>query len=179
MATRLPSERSTSARKGRACIAALRAWAAFASLALSVPAAHAGGFIQINTPSIVLAPTPSDYLNDYVEATGVSGIQVKLKNTGSTGLTLMVRCPDPAPPIALADLMLRTLTPPGPGGLTMSAFTPVSGLNQRVWSSGVQQGPFTTVSVDVRIRNLFGYDDAAIGGTTAYANTLVFTVVEP
>jgi len=33
------------------------------------------------------------------------------------------------------------------------------------------------VTTDIRIQNLSGYPDAAGGGTTAYTNTLTYTVV--
>jgi hypothetical protein len=43
--------------------------------------ASAAAFINIVTPAITLAPTPTDYANDYVEATGVDGMSVKVRPT--------------------------------------------------------------------------------------------------
>ena len=141
--------------------------------------AHANGFIQISTASMVLTPTPADYANDYVEAIGAAGLQLKVKNTGKTGVTVMVRVISTPPAIAPGDLLVRTLTPPGPGGGSMSLYTSPTAVNQRLWSTGAPQGPFANIGIDVRIRNLMNYDDAAGGGTTGYSNTLMFTIFEP
>jgi hypothetical protein len=140
--------------------------------------AVAGGFINIVTDALVLAPTPTDYANDYVEATGVAGLGVKVKNTGPAGLTLLVRAVAPSA-IATGDLLVRTLTPPGTGGITLSTYTALGPTNLTLWTSGVPQGPFIQVNLDVRIRNLWNYDDTGTTGTTNYTNTLIFTVVEP
>ena len=74
---------------------------------------------------------------------------------------------------------MRTLTPPGAGGTSLTSYTGVALTNLTLWSSGVALGPFTFVGVDVRIRNLSRYGDAGTGGTTGYSNTLVFTVITP
>jgi hypothetical protein len=138
----------------------------------------AGTFINIVDSALILAPTPTDYAKDYVEATGASGLSVKVKNTGSSGLTLLVRMAAPSA-IAAGDLLVRTLTPPGLGGTTLSAYTAIGSTYLTLWASGVPQGPFVAVDMDVRVRNLFNYDDSATAGTTGYTNTLIFTVVEP
>lgn len=143
---------------------------------LAPAAARAGGFLQIRDDTETLIPTPTDYDNDYVQANGALALRVK--NTGSTGLTVLVRCADAAPRIALSDLLLRTPTPPGAGGSSMAAFTAMSAVNQRLWSSAAPQGPFADLTIDIRIRNLFNYD-GGITGTANYQNTLTFTVVEP
>jgi hypothetical protein len=146
---------------------------------LATAPAGAAPFISIVTDAITLIPTPTDYVNDYVEATGAAGIGVKVKNTSSSGLHLLVRSASASPPIALGDLLVRTLTAPGAGGVTSSAYTPLSATTLALWSSGVPQGPFVQVNVDLRIRNLWSYDDTGTVGTTLYTNTLIFTVVEP
>jgi hypothetical protein len=71
------------------------------------------------------------------------------------------------------------MTPPGTGGSTLITYTPLGATNLNLWSTGVVQGPFVVVQMDVRIRNLFGYVDAGAAGTTSYTNTLTFTVFEP
>jgi hypothetical protein len=151
------------------------------ALALGLATARevaAGPFINIVDDALVLSPTPDDYVNDYVEATGAAGLGVKVKNTGSTGLTLLVRVAAPSA-IAAGDLLVRTLTPPGPGGITLSAYTAIGPSNLTLWTSGVPQGPFVQIDMDVRIKNLLNYDDNAAAGTTGYTNTLIFTVIEP
>ena len=157
-----------------------RSWIVALGLGLSLIASRevaAGTFINILDSSLILTPTPADYANDYVEATGASGLGVKVKNTGSAGLTLLVRMATPSA-IAGGDLLVRTLTPPGSGGTTLSAYTALGSTNLTLWTSGVPQGPFFEVDMDVRVRNLFNYDDSAAAGTTSYTNTLIFTVIE-
>ncbi len=141
------------------------------------PAAAANGFINIIDNAITLTPTASDYSNDYVEVTGATGLRVDVKSNSPTGLVLFVKCADAAPRIALTDFLTRTLTAPGTGGSSMTSYTAVTSFNQALWSTGVPQGPFEQVNIDVRIKNLFGYTDAISGGTSAYTNTLTFTVV--
>ena len=136
-------------------------------------------FLQVDTPAVTLNPGASDYARDYAELTGISGIRLKVKTTVLTGMSVLFRCSDPAPRIALSDLMVRTPTPPGLAGASLSSFTPVAATNQFLWSSGLSIAPFFYVYADVRIRNLIGYDDAPGGSTTSYTNTLTFTVVSP
>jgi hypothetical protein len=140
-------------------------------------AASANAMIQILDPAIVLVPTPTDYDNDYVEAAGASGLRVRVKTNSSTGMVLMVRCPDAVPQIALADLLVRTQTAAGAGGATMGAYTAITAADQNLWSTGVAQHPWQTVTTDIRVQNLFSYDDAVGGSTTNYTNTLTYTVV--
>jgi hypothetical protein len=141
--------------------------------------AGATPFIDIVDSALTLTPTPTDYENDYVEATGAAGMAIKVKNNSSAGLVLMVRSASAAPAIALGDLLVRTSTPPGTGGTSLITYTPLGATHLNLWSTGVTQGPFIVVDMDVRIRNLFSYDDANGGATTPYVNTLVFTVIEP
>lgn len=137
--------------------------------------ACAGAIIQIRDGTETLIPVPADYDNDYVQANGAFALRVK--NTGA-GFTVLVRCADAAPQIALNDLLLRTPTPPMAGGSSMSGFTAMRVVNQRLWSAGARQVQFVDLSVDVRIRNLFNYGGGTTGATT-YQNTLTFTIVEP
>lgn len=140
-------------------------------------AASASAMIQILDPAITLVPTPTDYDNDFVDAAGASGLRVRVKTNSSTGMVLMVRCPDAVPQIALADLLVRTQDAPGAGGATMASYTAITGADQNLWSTGVAQHPWQTVTTDIRIQNIFNYDDAVGGGTTNYTNTLTYTVV--
>ena len=155
--------------------------AAMLTLGLAWPERDAGAapFINIVNDALVLTPTPTDYANDYVEATGAAGLAVKVKNTSTNGLMLLVRASSAAPSIAPGDLLVRTLTPPGVGGTTLSTYTVLGPTNMTLWTSGVPQGPFIEVDMDVRIRNLYNYDDTGSVGTTPYTNTLIFTVIEP
>ena len=160
--------------------AAAAPWLGIATLVVSLfapaRAAHANGFIQVRDDTESLIPTPADYDDDFVQVNGAFGLRVK--NTGATGLAVLVRCADAAPQIALGDLLLRTPTPPGAGGSSMFAFTATSVVNQRLWSSGVPQSPFADIRIDVRIRNLFNYGGGT-AGTATYQNTLTFTIIEP
>ncbi len=140
-------------------------------------AANAMAMIQILDPAVTLVPTPTDYDNNYVEAAGASGLRVQVKTNSSTGLVLKVRCPDATPQIALADLLLKTATPPGSGGSSLPLYTSVSAVDQDLWSTGASQHSWAVVTTDIRIQNLMNYDDTAGGGTTDYTNTLTYTVV--
>jgi hypothetical protein len=154
------------------------AWAAPDSGTSNVVlAAAANSMIQITDAAVTLAPTSTDYSNNFVQATGASGLRVDVKTNSSTGMVLRVRCSDAAPRIALSDLLIRTQTPPGTGGTTMSSFTPISAVDQNLWSTTIAQHPWMTVTTDLRIQNLMNYDDAAGGGPTNYTNTLTYTVI--
>ena len=172
--------RRKSARTGSRSGARVTATAVLVCVALLAHArlTSAAAFINIVTPALTLAPTPTDYANDYVEATGPDGMAVKVKTNSPNGLILMVRSSG-SPQIASSDLLVRTLTPPGTGGSSLITYTPLGVTNLNLWSTGVAQGPFIVVQMDVRIRNLFGYGDAGAVGTTSYTNTLTFTVIEP
>ena len=141
------------------------------------PAAAANGFINVIDNAMTLTPTATDYGNDYVEITGASGLRVEVKSNSPTGLVLYVRCADAAPRIALADFLIRTLSAAGTGGSSITTYTAVTASDQALWSTGVAQGPFAQINLDIRIKNLFGYNDATSGTTTVYTDNLTFTVV--
>jgi len=180
MELRRGKRRRKSARTGQASGACAIASAILcvALLWFSVGVASATAFINIVTPALTLTPTPTDYANDFVEATGPAGVAVKVKTNSPNGLILMVRSSGTTQ-IASSDLLVRTMTPPGTGGSALITYTPLGATNLNLWSTGVAQGPFVVVQMDVRIRNLFGYGDAGAAGTTSYTNTLTFTVFEP
>src|SRR5437867_3965416 len=90
------------------------------------PAAAANGFLNVIDTAVTLTPTAADYSRDYVEITGATGLRVEVKSNSPTGLVLFVKCVDAAPRVALADLLVRTLTPPGTGGTSMATYTAVS-----------------------------------------------------
>ena len=168
-------EKRSSARRAFAAVAMCFA------LALLPPglARAASLFLQVDTPAVTLTPASGDYARDYVEVTGASGIQLRIKTNDPVGMSILVRCPDPAPQIALNDFLVRTLTPPGNGGSALSTYTPIQATNLSLWSTGNMLAPFFVVSTDVRVRNLIGYNASPTAGTTAYTNSLVFTVVSP
>jgi hypothetical protein len=137
--------------------------------------------IRVDDPAITLTPTPADYNQDFVDATGSNGIRLRVKTQNPLlGCHVFVRCSDAAPQIALNDLMVRTTAPPGAGGTALSVFTPISAVNQTLWSSGQPLPGFSTqLTCDVRVRNLMNYNDSPMAGTTAYQNTLTFTILSP
>ncbi len=143
----------------------------------TVPAAAANLFVQVLTPAVTLAPATVDYDRGYIEAAGVSGIVVRVKTNDPVGMSILVRCADPNPQIALSDLLVRTLTPPGAGGSSLATYTPILATNQVLWTTGTSVAPFFNVTTDVRIQNIFNYDDAGGAGVTNYTDTLVYTVV--
>ena len=145
----------------------------------TAPVQAAEAFVHINTPSLTLTPSAQDYANDYVDAVGSSGIDVKVKTNSPTGLILKVRSSGAGNTIRLGDLLLRTLTPAGPGGAALISWTPLGLTDLNLWSIGIAQGPFVSVATDVRIRNLGDYDDLPNAGYTFYTHTFVFTVVSP
>lgn len=140
-------------------------------------AATANTMIQILDPAITLSPTPTDYDNDYVDAAGASGLRVRVKTNSSTGMMLSVRCSDASPEIALTDLLVRTTTPAGTGGSALASYTAIPASDMTLWSTGVAQHTWQTVTTDVRVQNLIGYNDGAGPGVTNYTNTLTYTVV--
>ena len=156
---------------------ASRAWAASTDASNLTLAASANSMIQIVDASLILTPTGTDYDNNYVQVTGASGLRVNVKTNSSGGMVLRIKCADAAPQIALSDLLVRTLTPPGPGGTALSTFSPVTASDQNLWSTTQAQHPWLTVTTDIKIQNLLNYNDAAGGGTTNYTNTLTFTVI--
>ncbi len=132
--------------------------------------------IVILDTATLITPTASDYAIGYVDAAGASGQRVRIKTNSMTGMALMVRCSDPAPQIALSDLLVRTLTPPGPFGFSLASYTPIQAVDQTLWTTTIRLGPWTVVTTDLRIQNLMNYDDQPGGGTTGYTNTLTYTV---
>jgi len=153
------------------------AFAATTGTATVTLAASANAMIQILDPAITLTPTAADYANNLVDAVGPAGLRVQVKTNSSTGMALMVRCADAAPQIALADLLIRTLTAPGTGGTSLAGFTAITAANQNLWTTNVAQHPWQIVTTDVRVLNLINYNDAISAGTTDYTNTLTYTVV--
>ena len=153
------------------------AWAATSGTSNVTLAASATSQIVIVDTDVMLNPTSTDYGNDFVQATGGSGLRVNVKTNSSGGMVLRVKCADASPQIALSDLLVRTQTPAGTGGSTMSSFTAITASDQNLWSTTVGQGPWTTVTTDLKIQNLGNYPDAAGGSTTNYTNTLTYTVV--
>ena len=143
------------------------------------PASAASLFLQVMTPAVTLTPSATDYVNDYVEVMGASGIELRIKTNDPVGMSILVRCSDPAPQVALNDFLVRTTTPPGAGGSALSSYAPISATNVFLWSTGTTLAPFFSVFTDIRIRNLIRYDDSPSAGTANYMNTLVFTVVSP
>jgi hypothetical protein len=139
--------------------------------------ASANAMVQILDPTVALAPTATDYDNDYVEAAGASGLRVRVKTNSTTGMALMVRCDDVSPQIALADLMFKTATAPGGAGSSIASYTAMTATDQTMWTSTVKEAAWVTVTTDVRVQNLFNYGDAIGGGTTDYTNTLTYTVI--
>src|SRR5689334_1615747 len=121
-------------------------FAATSGTATVTLAANANAFIDVLDPSITLTPTATDYVNDYVEAAGPLGLRVRVKSNSSTGMSLLVRCGDASPQIALADLFVRTQTAAGSGGTTMGTYTAITSSNQTLWTTGVAQGPFFTIT---------------------------------
>ncbi|HTK30488.1 MAG TPA: hypothetical protein VL332_00890 [Candidatus Saccharimonadaceae bacterium] len=132
--------------------------------------------INILTPALVLAPTATDYANNFVEAAGASGLQVQVKSNSITGMSLSVRSSG-APQIALADFLVRTTTDPGPLGFRRSTYTALPTTDLLMWSTLVRVNGWRTVTTDVRLQNIFNYNDAGGAGTTSYTNTLTYTLV--
>lgn len=162
------------------CLAtALPALAATTGTSNVTLAAAANSMVDILDATLTLTPSSTDYDNDYVQATGASGLRVRVKTNSSNGVTLQVKCADASPQIALSDILLKTATAAGTGGTTMSSFTAVTATNQTLWSTTVAQHPWQTVTTDVRVQNLGNYDDAPGGSTTPYTNTLTYTVFTP
>ena len=67
--------------------------------------------------------------------------------------------------------------PPGSGGSSMSTYTAITASNQTLWTTGVAQGPFQTITTDVKVQNINAYTDASGGGATNDTNTLTYSVI--
>lgn len=143
----------------------------------AAPVSAASAHINILDPAMTLTPNATDYANDYVQITGATGLRVQLWTNSATGMALYVQCTDAAPRIALADFLVKTGTPPGTGGTSLTTYTAVSSTNLALWSSGVAVAMWGQVNVDVRIQNLYAYPDAPGGGATNYTDNLTFTVL--
>lgn len=160
-----------------ATIAPLLAQAATTDNATVTLAAQTQVQLSVLDPAITLTPTTTDYDNDFVDAAGGSGIRVDVKTNSSTGAALLISCQDATPQIALADLLVRTQTPPQGGGTRIASYTPITAVNQTLWSSTTAIHGWLAVTTDVRIQNLMNYDDSSAPGVTNYTNTLTYSIV--
>ena len=139
--------------------------------------ASAHAKIQIVDASITMAPTATDYDNEFVEAAGANGLRVQVKTNSSTGMALLVRCDDAAPQIALADMLFKTATAPGGAGGSIAAYTAMTAVDQTLWETTSRQSPWLVITTDIRVDNLFNYEDGIGAGTTDYTNTLTYSVI--
>jgi hypothetical protein len=117
--------------------------------------------ITIVDASRALAPLQGDYETGYVESTAPSGgIQVRVTTDNAAGVVLYIRVKGPT------------------AGGVIPSYTPLAAGDQAFWSTG---GPVTDqdVDTDVRVANLWAYEDAGGAGTADYVNTVTYTVVEP
>ncbi len=133
--------------------------------------------IEVLDASITLSPDQANYEAGQVDALGASGIDVRIRTNSSTGAILQVRCADGSPEIALADLLFRTQTAAGGSGSTQGTFTAITASDQNLWSTTTTSPTYSTIQTDIRVQNLWDYSDAGGGGTTAYTNTLTYTIV--
>jgi hypothetical protein len=140
-------------------------------------AAQATVQLSVLDPAITLNPSTTDYDNGYVDAAGASGIRVNVKSNSSTGAALLITCQDASPQVALADLLVRTQTAPQGGGTSIASYTPITAVNQTLWSSTTAIHGWSTVTTDVRIQNLMNYDDPSGPGVTDYTNTLTYSII--
>ncbi len=140
---------------------------------------QAGATVQIEVldPSITLTPNQTNYDLGYVDALGAAGIDVRIRTNSSTGAITKVKCADGSPEIALADLLFKTQTAAGGSGTTQSSFTAITATDQDLWSTTTTSPAYTTIQTDIRVQNLWAYSDPDGAGTTAYTNTLTYTVV--
>jgi hypothetical protein len=139
---------------------------------------HATATAEINIvdASITLNPNQADYETGYVSAEGAAGIDVDIRTNSSTGAILRVLCADGAPEITLTDLLFKTQTAPGGGGTSISSYTAITASDQDLWTTTASTGvSWTTIQTDIRVQNLFNYEDT--GGGTDYTNTLTYSVV--
>ena len=135
--------------------------------------------IHVDTPQVTLTPSAQDYANDYVDATGAAGIRIRVKTSNATGLILKVRSSGPGNTIRLGDVLVRTLTPPGRGGVAINNWTPVALTDLNLWSITNGSNQFINIGADARVTNLGWYGDNLSAGFTSYSHALVFTVVSP
>ena len=139
----------------------------------------AASILHVDTPQVTLTPSAQDYANDYVEATGVAGIRIRVKTNNATGLILKVRSSGAGNTIRLGDVLVRTLTPPGSGGVAVNRWTAVALTDLNLWSVATGSNQFITIGADTRVTNLGTYGDQVSAGFTYYSHSLVFTVISP
>lgn len=149
-------------------------WPAWSQSGNSTVTLSASNFasVRINTASLTLTATQTDFDNDFVERTGASGISVDTRTNGSLGCTLAIRGEAAgAGKINPADLSVKSATT----GSLMAAYTAMTTVNQNMWSNASAKPNFATapspILVDVRVTNLGSY---AAG---SYTNVLTFTVI--
>jgi hypothetical protein len=133
--------------------------------------------IEILDASITLSPNQTNYEAGYVDALGASGIDVRIRTNSSTGAILKVKCADGSPEITLTDLLFKTQTAAGGSGSTQSTYTAITASDQDLWSTDTTSPTYSTIQTDIRVQNLWDYSDPGTGGTTAYTNTLTYTIV--
>jgi hypothetical protein len=133
--------------------------------------------IEILDATVTLSPTQTDYEAGYAQVLGASGIDVRIRTNSSTGAILKVMCADASPEITLTDLLFKTQTAAGGSGTTQSTFTAITASDQDLWTTTTTSPTYTTIQTDIRVQNLWNYPDPGTGGTTAYTNTLTYTIV--
>lgn len=153
------------------------AFAAMSGTSNVILQAGATAQIEVLDASITLTPTQTNYDVGYIDALAASGIDVRIRTNSSTGAITKVKCADGSPEIALADLLFKTQTAAGGSGTTQSTFTAITATDQDLWSTTTASPSYTTIQTDIRVQNLWAYSDPAGGGTTAYTNTLTYTIV--
>jgi hypothetical protein len=133
--------------------------------------------VEILDPSITLSPVQGDYEAGYVQALGAAGVDVRIRTNSSTGAILKVKCDDASPQITLTDLLFKTQTAAGGSGSTQGSFTAITASDQDLWSTTTTSPTYTTIQTDIKVQNLWDYPDPGTSGTTAYTNTLTYTIV--
>ncbi|MCK4548098.1 MAG: hypothetical protein KAW17_11735 [Candidatus Eisenbacteria sp.] len=132
--------------------------------------------INIVDASITLTPGQGDYETTYISAEAAAGIDLRIRTNSSTGAVLSVKCTDASPQIALTDLLFKTQTAAGGSGTTQSTYGAITAVDQTLWTTTTTSATWTTVQTDIRVQDLWDYSDASGGGTTAYTNTLTYTI---
>jgi len=133
--------------------------------------------VEILDATVALSPTQTNYEAGYVELLGASGIDVRIRTNSSTGASLKVKCSDASPQITLTDLLFKTQTAAGGSGTTQNTFAAITASDQDLWTTTTTSPTYTTIQTDIRVQNLWDYPDPGTGGTTAYTNTLTYTIV--
>jgi hypothetical protein len=140
---------------------------------------QANATVQINIvdASITLSPSQTDYEAGYISAEGAGGIDVQLRTNSSTGAILKLKCADGSPQITLSDLLFKTQTAPGGSGSSQASYTAITGSDQDLWTTTTTSPAYSTIRTDVRVQNLWNYNDPGTAGTTDRTNTLTYTVI--